>query len=129
MGWAHFKQLIPLDEPFKRAFYAEMCRVEGVEHAQWCGAYATACRALAQKIDGMLYERTALSKKPEQVIRRELAALHEKGELTPSLVFQDPYMLDFLELNDTYSEKDLESALLREIERFLLELGDRKSVV
>lgn len=112
LGWAHFKLLIPLNEPLKRTFYAEMCRVEG-----W------STRTLAQKIDGMLYERTALSKKPEQVIRRELAALHEKGELTPSLVFQDPYMLDFLELKDTYSEKDLESALLREIERFLLELG------
>ncbi|HEY1535390.1 MAG TPA: PDDEXK nuclease domain-containing protein [Polyangiaceae bacterium] len=112
LGWAHFKLLIPLNEPLKRTFYAEMCRVEG-----W------STRTLAEKIDGMLYERTALSKKPEQVIRRELAALHEKGELTPSLVFQDPYMLDFLELKDTYSEKDLESALLREIERFLLELG------
>jgi predicted nuclease of restriction endonuclease-like (RecB) superfamily len=112
LGWAHFKRLIRLNEPLKRIFYAEMCRVEG-----W------STRTLAQKIDGMLYERTALSKKPEQVIRRELAALHEKGELTPSLVFQDPYMLDFLELKDTYSEKHLESALLREIERFLLELG------
>ena len=90
MGWAHFKLLIPLNEPLKRTFYAEMCRVEG-----W------STRTLAQKIDGMLFERTALSKKPEQVIRGELAALHEKGELTPSLVFQDPYMLDFLELNDT----------------------------
>ena len=71
----------------------------------------------------MLYERTALSKKPEELIRPELAALREKGEVTPALVFQDPYMLDFLELADTYSEKDLESAILREIERFLLELG------
>jgi predicted nuclease of restriction endonuclease-like (RecB) superfamily len=112
LSWSHFKQLIYIDDPLKREFYAEMCRAEG-----W------STRAMADKIDSMLYERTALSKKPEQVIRRELAALHEKGELTPSLVFQDPYMLDFLELKDTYSEKDLESALLREIERFLLELG------
>jgi predicted nuclease of restriction endonuclease-like (RecB) superfamily len=71
----------------------------------------------------MLYERTALSKKPEDLIRQELAALREKGEVSPALVFQDPYMLDFLQLADTYSEKDLESAILREIERFLLELG------
>ena len=71
----------------------------------------------------MLYERTALSKKPEKLVRAELAALRETGEVTPSWVFQDPYMLDFLELADTYSEKDLESAILREIERFLLELG------
>ena len=89
LGWAHFKLLIPLNEPLKRAFYAEMCRVEGLS-----------TRTLAQRMDGTLFERTTLSKKPEQVIRRELAALHEKGELTPSLVFQDPYMLDFLELKE-----------------------------
>jgi len=71
----------------------------------------------------MLFERTALSRKPEALIRRELAALREQGELSPALVFRDPYMLDFLELADTYSERDLESAILREIERFLLELG------
>ena len=112
LGWAHFKLLIPLKEPLSRAFYAEMCRVHG-----W------STRELAQKIASMLYERTALSKKPEQLIQKELATLRDNGELTPALVFQDPYMLDFLELKDTYSEKDLESALLREIERFLLELG------
>jgi predicted nuclease of restriction endonuclease-like (RecB) superfamily len=71
----------------------------------------------------MLYERTALSKKSEQLIRKELTALRENDQLTPDLVFQDPYLVDFLGLRDTYSEKDLESALLREIERFLLELG------
>ena len=78
---------------------------------------------LRQKIDGMLYERTALSKKPERLIRKELAELRTEDKLTPDLVFQDPYLLDFLGLRDSYSEKDLESALLREIERFLLELG------
>jgi predicted nuclease of restriction endonuclease-like (RecB) superfamily len=112
LTWAHFKLLIPLKDSMKREFYAEMCRVEG-----W------STRALAQKIDGMLFERTALSKKSEALIRKELSALREQGVLTPALVFRDPYMLDFLELADTYSEKDLESAILREIERFLLELG------
>lgn len=112
LGWAHFKLLIPIKERIRRDFYAEMCRVH-----RW------STRELAEKIDGMLYERTALSKKPDQLIRQELAKLRDKDELTPALVFQDPYMLDFLELKDTYSENDLESALLREIERFLLELG------
>lgn len=112
LSWSHFRQLIYIDDELKRTFYAEMCRIEG-----W------STRALAQKVDGMLFERTALSKKPEELIRKELAALREKGELTPAVVFRDPYMLDFLELADTYSEKDLESAILREIERFLLELG------
>ena len=112
LTWAHFKLLIPLKDSLRREFYAEMCRVEG-----W------STRTLTQKIASMLFERTALSKKPEELVRKELAMLREKGQLTPALVFQDPYMLDFLELADTYSEKDLEAAILREIERFLLELG------
>lgn len=112
LGWAHFKVLIPLKSALQREFYAEMCRVEG-----W------STRELTERIEGLLYERTALSKKPEELIRKELAALRDKGEVTPALIFQDPYMLDFLQLADTYSEKDLESAILREIERFLLELG------
>lgn len=112
IGWTHFTMLIPIKDPLKREFYAEMCRVE-----RW------STRDLRHQLDGMLFERTALSKKPEALIRKELSALREKGELSPALVFRDPYMLDFLELADTYSEKDLESAILREIERFLLELG------
>jgi predicted nuclease of restriction endonuclease-like (RecB) superfamily len=112
LGWSHFKALVPMKDPLRRNFYAEMCRVEG-----W------STRTLQKKIDSMLYERTALSKKPEQLIRKELFTLRETDRVTPDLVFQDPYLLDFLGLRDTFSEKDLESALLREIERFLLELG------
>ncbi len=112
LTWAHFKLLLPIKDHLKRDFYAEMSRVE-----------AWSSRTLAERIESMLFERTALSKKPEALIRRELSALREKGELSPSLVFRDPYMLNFLELADTYSESDLESAILREIERFLLELG------
>jgi predicted nuclease of restriction endonuclease-like (RecB) superfamily len=112
LGWTHFKLLIPLKDDLKRDFYAEMCRIE-----RW------STRTLRQKIDGMLYERTALSKKPDQLIRQELDALRAEDKLTSDLVFQDPYVLDFLGLKDTYSEKDLENAILREIERFLLELG------
>jgi predicted nuclease of restriction endonuclease-like (RecB) superfamily len=112
LGWSHFKEILPLAEPLKRDFYAEMCRLE-----RW------SVRALRSRIDSMLYERTALSKKPAQLIEQDLKALREEDRLTPDLVFRDPYMLDFLGLRDTYSEQDLESALLREIESFLLELG------
>jgi predicted nuclease of restriction endonuclease-like (RecB) superfamily len=112
LGWSHFRELLPLDKPHQRDFYAEMCRVE-----RW------SVRTLRQKIDGMLYERTALSKKPAKLIEAELAALRAGDKLTPDLVFKDPYVLDFLGLRDTYSEKDLEAAILRDIERFLLELG------
>ncbi|RYF17457.1 MAG: DUF1016 domain-containing protein [Oxalobacteraceae bacterium] len=111
LGWSHFKLLIPMKDPLKRDFYAELCRVEG-----W------SVRTLSRKVGSMLYERTALPKKPARLIRQELTALREQNVVTPALVFQDPYMLDFLELADTYSEKDLEAAILREIERFLLEL-------
>lgn len=112
LGWSHFVELIPLKDALARDFYAEMCRVE-----QW------SVRQLRERIDSMLYEHTALSKKPDALIRQELATLRDKDELSPALVFRDPYMLDFLDLADTYSEKDLESAILREIERFPLELG------
>ena len=78
---------------------------------------------LRKKIDGMLFERTALSKKPDKLIRRELDALREEDRLTPDLVFRDPYLLGFLGLRDTYAEKDLEAAILREMEAFILELG------
>lgn len=112
LSWTHFIALIPLKDPLKVEFYAEMCRVE-----RW------SVRMLRSKIDGMLFERTALSKKPEDLIRQELRDLRADDRMGPDLVLQDPYLLDFLGLKDTYSEKDLESALLREIERFLLELG------
>lgn len=93
-------------------FYAEMCRIE-----QWN------VRTLRSKIDSMLYERTALSKKPKTVVQAELEALRREDHFTPDLVFRDPYVLEFLSLNDRYLEKDLEDAIMRELEQFLLELG------
>ncbi|MBI1762320.1 MAG: DUF1016 domain-containing protein [Acidobacteria bacterium] len=112
LSWTHFKALIYLDDPLKRDFYAEMCRLE-----RW------STRTLQERIQSMLFERTAISKKPEKLIEQELKALREEDALTPDLVFRDPYFLDFLGLQDTYSEQDLEAAILREIESFLLELG------
>ncbi len=113
LSWSHFSELLPLKEPLQREFYAEMCRVE-----RW------SVRTLRDKIGSMLYERTAISRKPEEVARAELAQLRKDDQLTPVLVFKDPYVLDFLGLNDRYLERDLEDAILREIETFLLELGD-----
>ncbi|MBU4134565.1 DUF1016 family protein [bacterium] len=112
LSWSHFVEIIPIKEPLAREFYAEMCRVE-----RW------SVRALRKKIDSMLFERTALSKKPEALARMELSTLREDDKLTPDLVFRDPYFLDFLGLKGAYQEKDLESAILREIESFIMELG------
>lgn len=112
LSWSHFKELLPLEKPLQREFYAEMCRME-----RW------SVRALRKKIDSMLYERTAISKKPDKLAKKELAALRDDNKVSPDIVFRDPYVLDFLNLKDTYSESDLESAILRELESFLLELG------
>ncbi len=112
LTWTHFIALIPLGKPLQRDFYAEMCRVE-----RW------SVSALRKKIGGMLFERTSLSKKPAKLAEQELKQLREEDKLTPDLVFRDPYFLDFLGLKDTYAEKDLEAAILREMESFILELG------
>jgi predicted nuclease of restriction endonuclease-like (RecB) superfamily len=112
LSWSHFVQLFPLKDRLKQEFYAEMARVE-----RW------SVRTLRTKMDSMLFERTALSRKPDNLIAQELKALREEDKLTPDLVFRDPYLLDFLGLRDTYAEKDLEAAILREMEAFILELG------
>ncbi|HXB75561.1 MAG TPA: PDDEXK nuclease domain-containing protein [Candidatus Acidoferrales bacterium] len=112
LTWTHFIALIPLDDPLKREFYAEMCRIE-----RW------SVRTLRQKIGSMLFERTALSRKPAKLAAMELKQLREEDKVTPDLVFRDPYILDFLGLKDTYAEKDVEAAILREMEAFILELG------
>ena len=112
LGWTHFRQIIALDDPLKRDFYAEMCRIE-----RW------STRTLEKKIQSMLFERTALSRKPARLAAIELKQLREEDRLTPDLVFRDPYVLDFLGLKDTYAERDLEAAILREMESFILELG------
>ncbi|MFO8073403.1 MAG: PDDEXK nuclease domain-containing protein [Polyangia bacterium] len=112
LSWSHFQVILPLKDPLHRDYYAEMCRLEN-----W------SVRTLRAKIDSMLFERTGISKKPEELARQELSELRAEDRLTPDLVFRDPYVLDFLGLRDTYSERDLESAILRELESFLLELG------
>lgn len=118
LSWSHFVEIIPLKDDLKRDFYAEMCRVE-----RW------SVRALRDRINGMLFERTAIAKKPDELIRKELDALRETDRLTPDLIFRDPYILDFLKLPAEYSERELESAIIREIEKFLLELGTDFSFV
>jgi predicted nuclease of restriction endonuclease-like (RecB) superfamily len=112
LTWTHFKALAYVEDELKRDFYAEMCRIE-----RWN------TRTLAEKIRSMLFERTALSKRPDKLARLEIQKLREQDKLSPDLVFRDPYVLDFLGLKDTYAEKDLEAAIICEIESFILELG------
>lgn len=112
LSWSHLRLVIQIDDPLKRDFYIEICRVE-----RW------SVRQLQERINSLLFERTAISRKPEDTIRQDLGLLREQGQLSPDLTFRDPYVLDFLGLADTYSEKDLESAILAELQRFIIELG------
>lgn len=112
LSWTHLKTVIYLQDPLEREFYVRMATQE-----RW------STRTLAARIDSQLYQRTAISKRPETTIRRELASLEGEGQVSEALLLKDPYLLDFLGLNDSYLEKDLEDAILRELQQFLLELG------
>jgi predicted nuclease of restriction endonuclease-like (RecB) superfamily len=110
--WTHIRSFIYIEDALKRNFYIEMCRIE-----KWN------TRTLSDKIGGMLYERTALSRRPAKLIKKDLAVLRDDDRMTTDLVLRDPYLLDFLGLKGTYSEKDLENAILNDLEKFLLEIG------
>ena len=112
LTWSHLRTLSSVDDPLKRDFYIELAQLE-----QW------SVRQLQERLNSMLFERTALSRKPEDTIRHDLDKLRQERQISPDLLLKDPYVLDFLNLNDRYLETDLEDAILREIEQFLLELG------
>lgn len=112
LSWSHFKEVMYMDDSLKRDFYIEMCKLE-----KW------SVRTFRERIQSMLYERTAISKKPELTIQQDLERLQNEQKLNPDLVFRDPYFLDFLGLKDTYSEKDLENSIIAELQRFIIELG------
>lgn len=112
LTWSHFKELLPVNDELKRDFYAVLCKNEG-----W------SVRVLRERKKSMLYERTAISKRPEETIRNDIRLLEEKDMMTVDMFYRDPCILDFLGLQDTYSEKDLENAILAELEKFILEMG------
>lgn len=113
LSWSHLRHLIYIEDNLKREFYIEMSKLEN-----W------STRTLQDRIKSMLYERTAISKKPEETIKGDLSLLKNEKKISPDLVFRDPYFLDFLGLSDTYSEKDLESAILVELQKFIIEMGN-----
>ena len=110
LTWTHLRSLMSIDDELKRSFYTEMCRLE-----HWD------TRTLDEKIDNQLYELTALSKKPEEIIKQELAKIKGTNAPTPNIVFRSDYFLDMLGLTDVYSEKDLEDAILIQIQSFIRE--------
>lgn len=112
LSWSHIRLVMFIDDDVKRKFYIEMCKLE-----KW------SVRTFRERIQSMLYERTAISKKPDLTIKNDLESLKDKQIISPDLVFKDPYFLDFLGLKDVYSEKDLEASIVSELQRFIIELG------
>lgn len=113
LSWSHILLVIPIDDELKRSFYLAMAADQ-----HWSK------RTLKAKIDGMLYERTAIAKQPEEVISHDLDELRNERRMSADLVFQDPYVLDFLGLHANYSERDLESAIVADLQTFITELGN-----
>jgi len=113
LSWSHFVELLKLDDTIKREFYIGLCT-----SGRW------SVRTLRERMDGMLFERTAISRQPDELIRQELTQLQQQpSDASPALFLKDPYLLDFLDLKDNFTEKDLENAILMELERFILEMG------
>lgn len=112
LSWSHFLQVLSVEDELKRNFYLTMSADQ-----RW------SVRTLKAKIDGLLYERTAIAKQPEDVIIHDLEALRNERKMSADLVFHDPYFLDFLGLGSVYSEKELESAIVAELQKFISEMG------
>ncbi|MBU1097062.1 MAG: DUF1016 family protein [Bacteroidetes bacterium] len=112
LSWTHIRQIISIEDELKRQFYTEMCKVEN-----W------STRVLQERINSMIFERTAISRKPKKTVEQEIGKLKKENAITPDLVFRDPYFLDFLGLRNTFSEKDLETAIIAQLQQFIVELG------
>lgn len=112
LNWTHLRTLMSIKDPLERQFYAHMCSLE-----RWD------TRTLDEKIDRQLYQRTAISRKPEELIKKELDEAKQSSNLLPDMVFRSSYFLDMLGLPDIFTEKDLESAIITQIEDFIRELG------
>lgn len=111
LGWSHYRLLLSQSDLLKRKFYFEQSAVQ-----RW------SVRELQRQIDGVLFERVALSRDT-----RKLASIERrkgpKEVVRYEDIFKDPYLLDFLGLKGAYSEKDLEAAIIHNLEQFLTELG------
>jgi|GEM_PF-2168385 len=111
MSWSHMVAIVALKTPQARRFYASQAARNG-----W------SVRELAHQIDRKAFERTELATlQTHTPVQAELVeTIHTNN---PAQVFKDPYFLDFLGLRQGHDEADLETAILRQLEAFILELG------
>lgn len=112
LSWTHIRSLIAIDDKLKRDFYFHMSAYE-----KW------STRELQNQMNSMLFERTVLSKNPDKLIKQELNKFKKTNRISENIVFKDPYILDFLGLNEVYSEKNLEDAIITELQKFITEFG------
>lgn len=113
LSWSHIIEILSLSDPLQSEFYLTLAASE-----RW------SVRTLREKIDSMLYERTAIATKPDELVRKDLAELRDDNALSPDLVFKSPYFLEFTGLKGMYNEKSLEDSLLTHLEQFIIELGN-----
>lgn len=118
LNWTHIRILMGVSDPLARQFYLDMAHIE-----RW------STRILEDKIDGQLYERTAISRRPEDVIKQELQKVRETHTVVPDMVFRSTYFLDILGLPNVFSEEELENAVLNQVEEFMHELGSDFTLV
>ena len=111
MPWSHYVKLISIKDPQARAFY----EAEALKHG-W------SVRQMARQIATQFYERTLIARNKAAMLE-SAAAIRPGDAVTPEEEIRDPFVLEFLDLKDEYSEGDLEAALIQHIEHFLLELG------
>ena len=111
LPWSHYVRLMSVPDDFARWFYED----EAIR-----GAWSV--RQLDRQISTQFFERTALSRNKEAMLRKGQQPLPEDA-VTLEEVIRDPYLVEFLNLKDQYSESDLEEAIIQHLETFLLEMG------
>jgi predicted nuclease of restriction endonuclease-like (RecB) superfamily len=113
LGWTHYRLIMRVENPSAREFYADECIK--------CG-WST--RQLERQVHSFFYERLLASHGNESV-RNEINELEPKQELKPTDLLKEPYILEFLELEDShhYHEKELEQAIIDHLQQFLMEMG------
>lgn len=111
LPWTHYVRLMAVRSPTGRRFYA----VEALR-----GGWSS--RQLDRQIQSQFYERTALSRNKARMLSKGQVA-EPSDAVSPEEAIKDPFVLEFLDLKDEYSESDLEEALIRKLETFLMELG------
>ncbi len=112
LPWSAYVRLLSVKTADARTFYETEALREG-----W------SVRQLDRQIGSQLYERLALSRNKAALLRKAADA-QLGGELTPEQAIRDPFVLEFLDFKDEYSESQLEAALIQRLTDFLLELGD-----